>query len=138
MSSQNHINNRRHMLKHPSQGNSKKVLCVCSGGLLRSPTVAWVLSNPPFNFNTRSCGITDKYALIQIDDYLLEWADEIVCVEEDHAEWVKSKLVMMKLSNAIEKEPPVRCLNLSDDYLYRDPQLIEAATKQLKEIFHEG
>lgn len=130
MPSQNHINNRKHMLKHPSQGNFKKVLCVCSGGLLRSPTVAWVLSNPPYNFNTRSCGITDKYALIQLDDFLLEWADEVVCMEQKHAEEVWERL------NKIDKaDTVVRCLNLSDDHLFRDPELIKEIEKICGRIY---
>lgn len=63
MPSLNHINNRKHMMKHPSQGDFKKVLCVCSGGLLRSPTVAWVLSNPPFTL----------YAMDQIVNNAAKW-----------------------------------------------------------------
>lgn len=38
------------------QGSYKRVLCVCSAGLLRSPTAALVLSKDPYNFNTRACG----------------------------------------------------------------------------------
>ena len=49
------------------QGSYKKVLCVCSGGLLRSPTAAVVLAHEPFNYNTRSCDITAEYALTKID-----------------------------------------------------------------------
>ena len=48
--------NRLGNSKNPYQGDFKKVLCVCSAGLLRSPTAAWVLSNAPFNFNTREIG----------------------------------------------------------------------------------
>ena len=58
--------------KNPYQGRDKRVLCVCSAGLLRSPTIAKVLVMN--GYNTRSCGCRD-YALIQIDNVLIEWAD---------------------------------------------------------------
>lgn len=121
--SQNFINNRLHMAKHPSQGEFKKVLCICSGGLLRSPTAAYVLSQEPFNFNTRSAGIIPKYALIQVDDLLISWADEIVCMDKKHEKLLNS--------NFIVGDKTVICLGLSDDYTYRDPELI----KEIKERY---
>ena len=54
------------------QGDAKRVLCVCSAGLLRSPTAAFVLSQEPFGFNTRAAGIAEDFALIVVDDVLLE------------------------------------------------------------------
>lgn len=97
------------------QGEWKKVLCVCSAGLLRSPTAALVLSQEPFNFNTRAAGLTEEYALIPVDDVLLEWADEIVCMER------KQQLTLQNRTNK-----PIVCLGISDDYYYRDAQLIKA------------
>ena len=43
--------NRLANTQNKYQGKYKKVLCVCSAGLLRSPTAALVLSQEPFNFN---------------------------------------------------------------------------------------
>ncbi len=60
--------NRLHNMRNPHQGSNKKVLCVCSAGLLRSPTLAWILSNEPFNFNTRAVGTSSEYALIVLDE----------------------------------------------------------------------
>ena len=45
------------------QGEYKRVLCVCSAGLLRSPTAALVLSQEPYNFNTRAAGLDEAFAL---------------------------------------------------------------------------
>ena len=64
------------------QGNAKKVLCVCSAGLLRSPTVANVL-HQELGYNTRAVGTAKEYALIPITEALVAWADEIVFVDED-------------------------------------------------------
>lgn len=95
------------------QGNYLKVLCVCTAGLLRSPTAALVLSMPPFNFNTRSCGISPEYALIVLDDVLLAWADQVVCMEE---------VVAQELRERTKK--PVFCLKIEDSYGYREPELM--------------
>jgi len=102
------------------QGKYKKVLCVCSAGLLRSPTAALVLSQEPFNFNTRAAGISTEFALVPVDDVLLTWADEIVCMETWHAAEVKKLLE----ENGLE-DTPVLTLNVEDCYAYRDPELIQ-------------
>ncbi|MCI4437982.1 MAG: hypothetical protein JHC33_14335 [Ignisphaera sp.] len=63
------------------QGTEKRVLCVCSAGLLRSPTMARVLAET-YNYNTRAAGMAEEYALIDVNDVLIEWADEIVVAED--------------------------------------------------------
>lgn len=100
------------------QGDTKKVLCVCSAGLLRSPTAAVVLSQEPFNFNTRAAGMSAEFALVPVDKVLLEWADEIVCMEPEHAEI---------LSTLTDK--PIICLGISDNFSYRDPVLMGLISK---------
>lgn len=94
----------------------KRVLCVCSAGLLRSPTMAWALSQEPFNYNTRAAGITDEYALIPVDEALIEWADEIICADRD---------VMNTLFNKFPTVQEVTCLDIPDQYQYRDDELVE-------------
>ena len=110
--------NRLHNCKNPYQGTYKKVLSVCSAGLLRSPTIAWVLSQDPYNYNTRACGVHD-YALVPLDQVLLTWADEIVCVQSDH------EVVVNKLLADCGLNTPVINLMIPDNYEYRNPELIE-------------
>lgn len=105
--------NRLYNCKNPYQGGYKRVLCVCSAGLLRSPTAAFVLSQNPFNFNTRAAGIVADYALIPVDGVLLEWADEIVCMTGDQA---------YKLAKLTKK--PVINLEIGDNFEYRDVRLV--------------
>lgn len=105
------MNNRKHNSKNPYQGKAKKVLCVCSAGLLRSPTAAYVLQLE-FNHNTRSAGLDKDYALIPIDDVLLYWADEIVCMN------VNQKSILSKLT-----DKPVINLNIEDEYEYMNIEL---------------
>lgn len=113
------------------QGKMKKVLSVCSAGLLRSPTIAFVLSNPPYNYNTRACGVSSEYALIVADLALVEWADEIVCADHDHVPRIKE---LLKDENISDPDKPVHCLELPDDYRTRDPKLIEIIIKKVNNI----
>lgn len=101
------------------QGKYKRVLCVCSAGLLRSPTTAVVLSQDPYNFNTRAAGLEASFALIPVDRVLLEWAQEIVCMTEEQKEVLEAKL------KAIEKTTKVIALNIEDSFEYRNPKLIQ-------------
>lgn len=96
------------------QGDYKRVLCVCSAGLLRSPTAAVVLSQPPFGFNTRAAGLVPEYALILVDEVLLEWAQEIVCMTEEQ----RDQLMTMT-------KKPVVCLDIEDSFEYRNGELID-------------
>ena len=100
------------------QGDYKKVLTVCSANMLRSPTMAHVLSAEPYNFNTRSAG-TESYALIPVTEDLLMWADEVVCADTEHALWVRGKMMEWML------DKPIIDLNIPDNYEYRNPELIE-------------
>ena len=105
------------------QGKAKRILAVCSAGMLRSPTIAWVLSNDPYNFNTRAAGISPEYALIPVDEVLIEWADEIVCAERDHAD---------ELERLFKTDKPVRVLHIPDNFEFRNQELIRLVEKVLK------
>ena len=98
------------------QGKYKRVLCVCSAGLLRSPTAAWVLSNEPYNFNTRAAGLTKEFALVPVDEVLLTWADQIVVMNSEQAEQIRSLLG--------DEEKPIIVLGIPDSFPYRDETLV--------------
>ena len=100
------------------QGDYKRVLTVCSANMLRSPTMAHVLSAEPYNFNTRSAGIAG-FALIPVTEELLMWADEVVCADTEHALHIRDKLMQYQL------DKPIVNLNIPDIYEYRNPKLIE-------------
>lgn len=112
--------NKMHNLSNPYQGKAKKVLCVCSAGLLRSPTMANVL-HKDYGYNARSCGANPEYALIEMDDALLNWADEIVAVEDEIASQVPD-----------EFRGKVITLDIPDMYGYMDPTLQDIIRAQYK------
>ena len=125
MSTRNRLGN----CKNQFQGPSKRVLTVCSAGLLRSPTAAWVLSNDPWNFNCRAAGYNEEYALVLVDQVLLTWSDVVVCMDETqrhHLEKLLEKFGMNK---------PVHNLEVEDDYDFRDPGLVKLMTEKFRVLF---
>ncbi len=116
--------NRLSIAKNPFQGKYRKVLCVCSGGILRSPTAAMVLSQPPFNYNTRAAGTITEFALIPVDRALVEWADSAVVMEERH------KIKLLEL----EFKKEIIVLDIPDRYEYRDPELVDLIAKRYSEM----
>ena len=111
--------NRLANSKNPYQGEYKKVLCVCSAGLMRSPKAAWVLSQEPYNYNTRAAGLTQEFALVPVDKVLLHWCSEVVCMSGAQADEVQDLL------DDMQEEKPIISLNIPDMYGYRDPELVE-------------
>lgn len=99
------------------QGPFKRVLCLCSAGLLRSPTTAFILSNTPYNYNTRAAGVNEEYALIPVDEVMVEWADEIIVMEKSH------KIQLMYRFPDLKK--PIHCLDIPDNFEYRNPKLMK-------------
>jgi predicted protein tyrosine phosphatase len=102
------------------EGNFRRVLCVCSAGILRSATIAWVLSNEPYCCNTRAVGLGD-YALIRVTPQLLQWADEIVCADKEQYDAITRMT-----------DKPVHCLHIPDQYDFRSPELVSAIETALK------
>jgi len=100
--------NRMSNSKNEFQGPAKRVLCVCSAGLLRSPTMAALLQHD-YGYNTRAAGCVKEYALIFADVALVYWADEIVFAEQEHKDTMLSYLEKQEL-------PPHQVLDIPDRY----------------------
>lgn len=133
------MHNRIHNIYNKHQTTVAKVLCVCSAGLLRSPTTANVL-HQQYGFNTRAAGAVLDFALIPIDKVLLEWADEIVCVEpkvRDNVELFINREVLegrMDMSEAVEWKEKITTLNVPDMYQWNDPDLRKIIQAQYEEV----
>lgn len=124
------MNNRLWNAHNPNQGRFQKVLCICSAGLLRSPTVAWILSNEPFNFNTRAAGSTKTFALIHADEVLLHWADAVVFVNQENFDETTRDFPAL-----LQEDKQIVVLDLPDRFKTRDPELVRIATEQLTKFF---
>lgn len=113
------------------QTDTKRVLCVCSAGLLRSPTLANVL-HQEFGYNTRACGTSQDYALISITEALIAWADEIVFVDENaraDIEYVDQDEEMLQSYGT-----KVLTLNIPDEYNWNHDELRQACLEQYKRL----
>jgi len=100
------------------QGDTKKVLTVCSAGLLRSATLQNFLIRE-YGYNVRNCGTVESYALIPISEALVLWADEIIFVNRENFDKVRDELEKLDVVN--------KCyvLDIPDIYTFNAPELID-------------
>lgn len=107
---------------NPFQGKDKKVLFVCSMGILRSATAARIYAN---KYNTRSAG-TYPDALIPLSPILIQWADEVVFVNEyNFRDAIKNPKLAAELEGV-----PYKILDIPDQYDHMHPELIAAFKEQ--------
>ena len=111
---------------NPYQGGDKKVLFVCSAGLLRSATAARIYAG---KYNTRAAG-SASYALIPLSDNLVAWADEIVFVNS-HNYFEACKNYNFEEIQGTKK---IRILGIPDDYEHMHPELIKHFKEQYEDF----
>jgi predicted protein tyrosine phosphatase len=114
--------NKEGVVFNKYQGAFGKALCVCSAGVLRSPTLAEILISQ--GWNARACGAED-YALIRVSAELVAWADEIFCMTWEQQDKVETLVNATYEPGDGECRPLVRCLNVEDEFEFRDPKLIQ-------------
>lgn len=100
---------------NPYQGTDKKVLFVCSAGILRSATAARIYAH---KYNTRCAG-SESYALIPVTADLLLWADEVVFINEENYKSVSGRFDLDSFDAVITT------LNIPDEYDHMNPELID-------------
>lgn len=109
------------------QGPARRVLFVCSAGMLRSATAAKV--GNILGFNTRACG-SENYALIPLSVNLISWAEAIYFVNPYN--FVSAK-------HTFFEDYDTKCMlddkstvwNIDDIYNYDEPVLVRIITKLL-------
>lgn len=112
-----------------AQGKTKRVLCVCSAGILRSPTLSNAL-HKRYGYNTRACGTSKEYALIPITEALITWADLILFVNKENYLQLDSE----ELSLISELGTTVKWLNIEDEYEWSSPELLKVIDSELDRI----
>lgn len=127
--------NRTMVAKNDCQGNFKKVLCVCSAGVLRSPTLAEVLSQPPYNFNTRAVGSATEFALIPIDPVHVIWADDIIVFSDDAFASVLNIIESLNEGSSVPFHRKITLFNVPDYYNFRDPELVSILKQKCEELY---
>jgi predicted protein tyrosine phosphatase len=109
------------VVKNPYQGKDKKVVFVCSMGILRSATGARLYAH---KYNTRTAG-TYPDALVPLSPVLVAWADELVFVnKENYLSFTKN------IDRELFEDLNIKVLNIPDCYPHMDPKLIETFNEQ--------
>lgn len=108
---------------NPFQGKDRRVLFVCSAGLLRSPTGARLYAQ---KYNTRAAGSAD-YALIPVTHDLLLWAQEVVFVDKENREAVHERFDLTEFPCKIV------VLDIPDQYEHMHPELVKAFKEQYED-----
>ena len=126
--------NRIHNSNNPYQNPDKfkRALCLCSAGLLRSPTLAFLLMTK-YSRNCRAAGVEDSFALVVADDVLLSWADEVWCVSDA----VKNRLWQLAEQNKWENilaNKKIITMDIPDCYGYMEDELIRQITIRLEQL----
>ena len=106
---------REGVVSNPYQGDDKKVLFVCSMGILRSATGARLYAP---KYNTRSAGSWGD-ALIPLTPILIAWANEIVFVNKENYDNACSEF-----GEEVFKETPTKVLDIPDKYPHMHPSLV--------------
>lgn len=109
------------VVNNPFQGTDKRVLFVCSMGILRSASGARLYSH---KYNTRNAGSWGD-ALIPLSVTLLAWAQEIVFVNKENY-----KNAVDEFGEEVFNETPTKVLDIPDMYPHMHPKLIEAFQEQ--------
>lgn len=118
-------NCRDGVVRNPYQGKDRKVLFVCSMGILRSATAARIYAG---KYNTRCAGSWPD-ALVPLNPLLIAWAEEIVFVNaENHKQFIQ------KVDPDILETLNIKVLNIPDQYPHMHPELIKEFKKQYEEI----
>lgn len=113
------------VVNNPYQGKDKKVLFVCSAGILRSATAARIYAR---KYNTRCAGTGMDYALIKLDEQLMDWADTIVFVSPWNYDQAGFYFDLVPYLSKI------RVLDIPDEFEHMDPRLVDAFEQQFEPI----
>lgn len=111
------------------QGPEKRLLFVCSVGMLRSPTFADIAIK--LGYNARSCG-SSKEALIPLSVNLILWADKIIFMNRENYFEAKETFEPVDWVSNIDEKKVI--LEIEDDFERNNPRLIALAEKIIRDL----
>jgi len=106
--------------------SKKRILFVCSRNQWRSPTAERIFSRSVV-VEVRSRGLSAS-AVRRVSSSDVSWADIIFVMESDH------RRQLMKQFRTDVGERPVHVLDVSDDYRFMDPDLIDLIKARVEAI----
>lgn len=104
----------------------RRVLFVCTGNSECSPMAENLFRNWKGMWETKSAGIRPVYGRVALSQELVDWADLVVCMEEEHRTFLQ----------AYFKCPPekAKVANIADRYFRDDPELLRELDPKVKPI----
>lgn len=105
--------------------NRKNILVVCSRNKRRSLTAEQLYRHHP-QLSVRSAG-TSPSARHQVSSKDIEWAYEILCMEQKHKEYIERTFASQKL-------PQMTVVNIPDQYAYMEPELCELLKMEIEGV----
>jgi predicted protein tyrosine phosphatase len=99
-----------------------KILIVCGRNKRRSRTAEYVFKNDS-RFQIRSAGLSSK-SDVQLNEKLINWADMIFVMENGQRGRIQDQFRSLDI-------PHIHNLDISDDYEYLDPELIDMLTTRI-------
>jgi predicted protein tyrosine phosphatase len=128
--SRNRIHNSGNPFQRPDK--FKRALCLCSAGLLRSPTLSYILQSK-FSRNCRAAGVVPAFALIVVDDVLISWADEVWCVSHSVTQTLWALAEQNKWEDILANTTIIT-MDIPDQFEYMDDKLVDIMTKSVNSI----
>lgn len=111
---------------NPYQGMARRVVFVCSAGLLRSPTAAALAIGR--GMNARACGVHRK-ALIPLSVNLIFWANQIVYLDRE------VETVALNNFRGIDGvHSKSICWGIPDQFDYYEQRLVDLINPRLDEL----
>lgn len=111
------------------QGDTLKVLFVCSAGVLRSPTASIHFAKTR-GWNTRAVGDNEEFALIPVSEALMHWADVVFVMTTDQRIHLKHTF-NESLWNKIF------VMNIHDDFEFMNEELIQFLEASMEHLTPE-
>lgn len=110
------------------QTSAKRLVFVCSVGMLRSPTAQMVATG--MGFNARACGSDVDIALIPLSCNLINWADTIVFMSSNNYTQALATFAAVGYEDDIKHKAVV--WNIPDDYDWGDSVLWNIIHEKLR------
>ena len=117
-------------LRNEYQTAAKRLVFVCTVGMLRSPTAQIVASQA--GFNARAAGSDRDKALIPLNANLIEWADKIVFMEFSNYCQALNTFEGTGYDETIREKKVI--WNIEDHYHWGDNILFRILETKMKEL----
>ena len=117
-------------LHNQYQTNARRVVFVCSVGMLRSPTAQIVASQ--HGFNARAAGSDRDRALIPLNANLIEWAEKIVFMNFENLCQALNTFEGTGYDETIREKKVV--WNIEDQYEWGDNILFRILEEKMKTL----